>query len=48
MFWFRLFAFELELEVGRELDWGSDTGLGGVSGVGGNEKVGCLNSWLLR
>ena len=40
--------FEVELELGRELDWGFDTGLGVVGGVVGDEKVGCLNYGLLR
>jgi hypothetical protein len=33
----------LRFELGRELDWCFNTGLGVVGGVVGNEKVGCLN-----
>jgi hypothetical protein len=35
--------FGVELELGRELDWGFDTGLGAVGGTVGKGKVGCLN-----
>ena len=35
--------FEVELELGRELDCGFDTGLGAVGRTVGSEKVGCLN-----